>query len=455
MKRRSSSRLPRRKYTRKSPVRRRSTARKSPARRRNTPRKSPRKNYGKGSRTKTRKTSNRTSTRATKRTSKRYQNYSPSPAPYYAPSPAPYNQPSFANNAYKGHGRYKAKSPNRRRGQYAEGNQDKMISWLGYMIENNAFGTGTVCNAITILKYNMDRLNFMQGEHSLFYSIVACPYKMVVIDLHVFFDEGAGHANLLLINKSVTPWEIERFEPHGNFVPYSMGMNKMQQQIDGILENWLEKNLKPFHNEFIYKTPMNVCPRLGPQSRAEQNSPVKGLCQTWTWFYLDARLSNPSLTGTQILEELYSIDPNELTELIQDYVFYIRDTFVPEEYVHFRRKLEEATKLLDNTFMNLYNQIELSPNNIRKWVKTIYDLLANTKTKNEVSALETFIKLTTEHIFNENIDKFTEIAYKIAGKRIDERQMVAFFMMTFGNYLRDKSDGNFKAVLDYIRTNFS
>ncbi|RKO93993.1 hypothetical protein BDK51DRAFT_39034 [Blyttiomyces helicus] len=64
----------------------------------------------------------------------------------------------------------------------------------------------------------------------------------------------------------------------------------MQEKIDTSLGKWFSQVLTPSNLKFKYMRPIDVCGREGPQTRSEAQSDLGGFCQTWTLFYLDARL---------------------------------------------------------------------------------------------------------------------------------------------------------------------
>lgn len=339
--------------------------------------------------------------------------------------PSFYGTPGdFPQELYLGKGHYKAKSKKRRLKEYYKPEFSKLPYWLSYMIDTGAFGVEKVCNAITTLEYNIETMNFALGEHSLFYSIVECPYSVVVIDVYVF-DKTSAHANLLLVNKKTSPWEIERFEPHGNFNKTRNDgiLNEMSDKFDIVMEEWLALNLKPYHADYVYKKPIDVCPLLGPQSRSEEVSPLNGFCQTWTYFYLDARLSNPEMTGTDVLKELYTYEPTDLFEMIQDYVLYVRETQVPESYIKYRKILKESSVFIDFVYKRVKRSSKLSTINLNRWVRTIYSWVANSKTYDEVDAILTFCSYYMDKIDDSNIEKVLKLGYIIAEKKIEKHKL--------------------------------
>ena len=160
---------------------------------------------------------------------------------------------------------------------------------------------------------------------SFVFPLMSCD-KPIVCFYFVFYEHGTtGHANAILVNKAVTPWEIERFEPHGGLKKDDVQDNtiKLGFDIDDDLSVRLPDLLKKFGIDAVYKRPIDICPGEGPQTIAERSSPYVGFCQSWTILYMEMRMHNPSRTGTEIIKELLKLNPKHLTLLIQNMAYEI------------------------------------------------------------------------------------------------------------------------------------
>lgn len=219
------------------------------------------------------------------------------------------------------------------------------------MVEIGHFGKDTVCLAAANIYFYVEEKELGFGMDAVFWSLRDCPYKVVVIPVTVVRSKSSvnetTHANMLIIDKMKTRWEIERFEPHGqlqSLSKYNEGdwLYEMQEHIDVALKKWCDRMLPALNQPFTYRRPMDVCPRPGPQTRSEAMEELGGFCQTWVLLYIDARLSNPDLTAEEILEIFFELPSKELYEMIQDYVHFVRDTKVPPEFINY----VEAKKLM-------------------------------------------------------------------------------------------------------------
>jgi len=216
------------------------------------------------------------------------------------------------------------------------------------MVESGYFGSDKICLAASSFNYDVINRNLERygRNEAVFWSLVDCPYKVVIIEITAVFEMGeATHANVLIVNKTNSTWEIERFEPHGQVErheSYGEGdlLFNMQERIDEDLKKWFTKTLGEINQPFTYRRPIDICPRRGPQTRSEEFEYLGGFCQTWTLFYIDMRISHPEMTSDELLTIMFEMDAKELYEMIQDYVHFVKETDVPkafEEYLDSKR----------------------------------------------------------------------------------------------------------------------
>lgn len=131
----------------------------------------------------------------------------------------------------------------------------------------------------------------------------------------ILFLKLPEHANCIIIDK--VRREIERFEPNGG--------NEYDHNdlfIDNELQNLFITGEDPLlGREYRYLTPNDYCPDGFQSLRGDigTNDP-DGFCFWWTLFYIDMRLSNPSLsreiliqTAIRIMNNTLNIVENSLT----------------------------------------------------------------------------------------------------------------------------------------------
>jgi hypothetical protein len=220
-------------------------------------------------------------------------------------------------------------SPHRKRGDFRKTDGEKNLVWITYMIENGEYGHN-VCYSVAFLAYKAQTRELLETK-ALIWAITECPYDVVAIEVSLDFGPDLLHANMLIVNKAVTPWEIERFEPHGGDVSKLGVIGDFQDNIDTDFERFFQKEFTAIGKRVKYLRPVDTCPHVGPQ-RSERYQVLDGFCQTWTLVYLDARLNNPDMTNKEILDHFFHMKSDDLYELVQDYVHKVLNTNIPEEF---------------------------------------------------------------------------------------------------------------------------
>ncbi len=283
---------------------------------------------------------------------------------------------------------YKHQSPHRKAGRYMRNDPHKNVTWLTYMIESKEYNA-VACAAAACIWFNFELNEIRNGTEAVFWSIMDCPYGIVAVDIFIQFETDDGHANMLIVNKNVVPWEFERFEPHGAVEPNGSSLYLMQDLLDEALEQWIVGMFEGMN--VVYKRPVDVCPDVGPQTRSENDRELNGFCQTWVWFYVEARLNNPNLKGEEILNDLFNADPRDLYEMIQDYVHMVATTTIPQEFYELQRiKLIAVTNF--ELFMRKIRTTEIDVGILNQLSHTLYTLLANARTKDTFQALRYFFR---------------------------------------------------------------
>lgn len=163
------------------------------------------------------------------------------------------------------------------------------------------------------------------NEFSFVFPTLLCNKPFIVFRLGLFTDAESsadGHANLVIVNKSASTWEIERFDPHGTVdMPHVEVYKKLGEQFDQYIENNIIPIFKKYGKNINYLRPMQVCPVPGIQAKGEEKSDYGGFCQSWSLVYMDHRLSNPQMTGNQILTELLKLPHDSLHSIVQEMNF--------------------------------------------------------------------------------------------------------------------------------------
>ena len=279
-------------------------------------------------RTPYRSTKNRSRSKRSYGSNSSYSSYSSQTSePYYQPYYQPYNQPIPAP-AQNRKSRYRTKSPTRARGSVVDRQVEKSVYQFNYLIDKGHFKN--TCNTISQFRYDFNTKVVEVNNESIRWALTLCPYKLIAIPIGISNVSGqTGHANMLLINKNLSTWEIERFEPHG--VGYKL-IEDVGEEVDNKIVKWLDVILGNMKQPYTYKTPIQVCPKPGIQTRGEEGRELGGFCQTWVLVYFETRLEHPELSAEELLNEMFETDPNELYEYIQDYVTFINELEISKEY---------------------------------------------------------------------------------------------------------------------------
>jgi hypothetical protein len=175
--------------------------------------------------------------------------------------------------------------------------------------------------------------------------IQECKDSLAFIPLHlvdVFGPGGDAHQNILIISNKT----IERFEPHGEaeFAP------EFNDYTNKLLEDKVAKPLG-----YKYLSPLEYCPRLGPQKieyKGRRKSEVErcpggGYCVVWTTMYTFLRILNPTKSQKEVVEYLTEMPIEKLTNSVKRFETLMRYTMgKPTTLKEEKDKLEEAVKRL-------------------------------------------------------------------------------------------------------------
>jgi hypothetical protein len=204
------------------------------------------------------------------------------------------------------------------------------------------------------LQYSWRRtLNYQKGlivNDFVIPKILECQEKRVrfITPILAMKVNGGHHVNALIFdtfNGTVT-----RFEPHGSETDVYD-----QNDLDEKLKSWL-KNV-PWINgkgkKWIYKPPINYCPKVGPQTKTstvrfekkkgkvfgrEVRIEVGGYCAAWSLIFTHFRLMNPDKSNEEIVKHLLKDNATILNHRIREYVSFIVNTINPDWYVKEEKK---------------------------------------------------------------------------------------------------------------------
>lgn len=180
--------------------------------------------------------------------------------------------------------------------------------------------------------------------------------RYIVVPLVIFLGLGAGHANMVVVNRDTKT--IERFDPLGHLLtqPDMLAQLRMfgkfnrdiadtlhtrdeqafkatLEECEIILDKTIESMLKKHFLGFTYTPPLALCPALAPQTLAELGASScskkkAGLCVTWSLMYAHLRLLLPNATPTALAKGLLATyNKNKLADLILRYNAMIERSF--------------------------------------------------------------------------------------------------------------------------------
>jgi len=137
------------------------------------------------------------------------------------------------------------------------------------------------------------------------------------------FDQGSGHANLVLIdNKNKT---IERFEPHGyssRHVP--IVINEIINLLFGMKPDFRGYRFLPFTQTNLNES-LQSLENLEADEKGinAERGEILGYCYPWCMFYLHMRIANPDIPAKKLLfklvDEIEEIDKHSKINFIRSY----------------------------------------------------------------------------------------------------------------------------------------
>jgi hypothetical protein len=227
--------------------------------------------------------------------------------------------------------------------------------------------------------------------------------KIIIIPVQLIFDNGGGHANVLIYRKNLN--QIEHFEPHGE------KFSKKQENINKIIEKWMKyfvlvinarlQVIKKPQIKFIESS--EVCPYIdGLQNLESFSDLIKivdvepgGYCAAWSLFFTELCLKNPETSSSALMNDIFNTlqlmdkieKRNYLKNVIRGYSVFINEKIDKYFSVFFKngltiKKIKNFSNLqltnFENILKNLINlemNLSTNPLYLQTKVKTIEDEL--------------------------------------------------------------------------------
>jgi hypothetical protein len=165
--------------------------------------------------------------------------------------------------------------------------------------------------------------------------------KIIIIPVQLIFDNGGGHANVLIYRKNLN--QIEHFEPHGQ------NFSKKQEDINKIIEKWMKFFVLKINAKLaLIKKPevkfvesSEVCPYInGLQNLESLSDLIKiagvepgGYCAAWSMFFTELCLKNPEISSSTLINYIFntlqlmneSEKRNYLKSVIRGYSVFVNE----------------------------------------------------------------------------------------------------------------------------------
>ena len=170
----------------------------------------------------------------------------------------------------------------------------------------------------------------MEGNYEFIKMIRDCTKPMIIIPLHLKFDE-INHENMIIINKRLKT--IEWYEPHG--FEY-MGEHNSSQYSEPYIVNELKKLFKPLNGYKIY-SPSDLMTSCPLQSGLQQYnkylykvqtrdtiygriSSPEGYCVAFSMILADIRMTYPTIPPLDLMKNTIKLLTSR-PEILRDFVY--------------------------------------------------------------------------------------------------------------------------------------
>jgi hypothetical protein len=153
----------------------------------------------------------------------------------------------------------------------------------------------TTLKEISTLVQQKTRVLFDKGVY--IEQILSCIDKPMAIPIYLQFENSpTGHANMLLINlRKNKVFEVEHFEPHGDF--FDRGDSRQQSTIiNDSIDYFIDKLFEPLKKNYTVSIihPQSLCPRYRVL-QGQVSDEWGGTCAIFSMWYALLRLLNPSV----------------------------------------------------------------------------------------------------------------------------------------------------------------
>jgi hypothetical protein len=138
--------------------------------------------------------------------------------------------------------------------------------------------------------------------------------KIIIIPVQLIFDNGGGHANVLIYRKNLN--QLEHFEPHGK------NFSKKQENINKIIEKWMKYFVLVINARLLvinkpqikFIESSEVCPYINGFQNLEAWSNLTtivdvepdGYCAAWSLFFTELCLKNPEIPSSELINYVFN-----------------------------------------------------------------------------------------------------------------------------------------------------
>tara|TARA_R110002167_G_scaffold99886_7_gene261271 strand:- start:8110 stop:9219 length:1110 start_codon:yes stop_codon:yes gene_type:complete len=141
---------------------------------------------------------------------------------------------------------------------------------------------------------------------------------------------GGGHANLVLIRKG----KLYRFDPHGREIA-----KESYKDVNLVLNKFLKDVSKLLGLDYVPTE--ESCPSLKGLQGVAKTISKKGLCNFWTMLVMEILIKNKEMTLTEVLSLFSNMDPTQLSNIIYNFWWEVKEEHETEATSGGRLWIEE------------------------------------------------------------------------------------------------------------------
>lgn len=171
-------------------------------------------------------------------------------------------------------------------------------------------------------------------------AIIQCGSRFVIIPLSLSRIDGIGHANVIIIDKTLKV--VEKFDPEGWNSEDVLYSYYRLLELTEALESFTLALSRFSGTPYEYREPGSMCPiDLYPQRVLARQGFDSGLCYTFVYLYISIRLRNPDSSPSEILSELHRKYPGKE---LQSLVFRFQNRLLNFRYDTIKAIIEKVPK---------------------------------------------------------------------------------------------------------------